>query len=172
MTEPRNDATASDATAAETAEAAADLDQETLDAAAAEAEEESDATEFGDEEPDESDEDEGPIAAETRGSGARGGVDVAAAHHTKKAPMGRMSLPLDPKLRIRDEASRFFVIASIAIFVLILGNAMLFGVGGAFTPLPTVAPLATDAPAAGPGASPSAAPALPTVAPTAAPSAS
>jgi len=96
-----------------------------------------------------------------------------------KAPT-RTAFAIDPALRIQDRASAVFVIGTLVVFILILGNAMLFGHGGAFTPIPTPSPIPqsteapSEAPSAVPSGSPVASPAgsiVPSTAPSAAPSA-
>jgi hypothetical protein len=162
MTEPRNPESDEQA-----AEAAADLDQEALDAAALEAETIEDVAEFGgeleDADEDEEDEEEAPYAPEARPSkGTRAARSAAepAGPRGRRSPAARSAIPVDPSLRIHDRASIWFVYASIAVFVLILANAMLFGTGGTFTPLATPTPQPTV----------SATPFFPTGTPTAAPS--
>jgi hypothetical protein len=87
----------------------------------------------------------------------------------------RTAFAIDPALRIKDPVSAAFVIVCVAVFAAILGYALLFGRGGAFTPIPTPSPISTEAPSENP--SPSVAPtgaaspsAAPTVIPTTAPS--
>ncbi len=136
-------------------------------------------------------EDEGMPAAPPARVGARQRAAEAAALRAAAAGRGpkvkaaqRTAFAIDPALRIKDPASAIFVVASIALFVVIFLNAMAFGHGGAFNPIPTPTPFVSDAPTASPAASPaasgsaapSAAPsvapsAAPTTAPTAAPSA-
>jgi len=83
----------------------------------------------------------------------------------------RTAFAIDPALRIRDPWSAAFVAIAVVVFALILANALLFGRGGAFTPIPTPSPVPTEGPSASPSAAPSASPsAAPSVAPSVAPS--
>ena len=61
--------------------------------------------------------------------------------------------PSELAVHIDDRASKLFVIAVLVVFVGIILNALFFGVGGLFTPLPTPSPEAS--PSASPEASPS-----------------
>lgn len=70
----------------------------------------------------------------------------------------RTMFAIDPALRIHDRASAAFVLGSVAVFVLILANALALGQGGAFTPLPTAVPIPTAGPTASPGPSESVTP--------------
>jgi hypothetical protein len=154
-------------------EAADDLDAAQLEAAAEGAEEEV--------------EDEGEADAETLVE-EEGGIEAAPV----LAPGGRRLEPevrgprvrgpkpartvfaVDPALRIKDRASEAFVIVSVVVFALIFANAMLFGHGGAFSPVPTPTPVPTVAPVSpspSGGESPSVAPTTaPSSSPTVAPS--
>jgi hypothetical protein len=91
----------------------------------------------------------------------------------------RTAFAIDPALRIGDRASAAFVIISVAVFALILANAMLFGHGGALTPIPTASPIpvVTEGPSESPSAVPSISPApsgstAPTTSPSGSPSGS
>jgi hypothetical protein len=63
-------------------------------------------------------------------------------------------------VRVTDNSSRMFVIATVAIFVAILGYGLVGGVGGFLTttPAPSAAPSVSIEPSASAGASESAAP--------------
>ena len=205
MTDRLNDAPGDDAAA----EDAPDLTDAQLAAAtdASEAEVEEDEAggetmsegdlvdeELAEADPEDAEEAEAEAAAEDEGMpappvrvGARQRAAEAAALRAASAGRGpktkaaqRTAFPIDPALRIKDPASAIFVVASIALFVVIFLNAMAFGHGGAFNPIPTPTPFVSDAPTSSPAASlggsgsaaPSSAPsAAPTTAPTAAPSA-
>jgi len=190
MTDRSNDAPGDDAAAEE----APDLSDAQLDAAtnAAEAEVEEDEaggetmaeSELIDEELDgqagddgDSEEAELAPAAPVR-VGARQRAAEAAAARAASAGRGpkvraatRTAFPIDPALRIKDPASAIFVVASVIVFVLIFLNAMAFGHGGAFNPVPTATPFVSAAPTASPAASPGASGSTaPSTAPTSAPS--
>jgi hypothetical protein len=79
-----------------------------------------------------------------------------------RAPRGpkpaRTVFAVDPALRIKDPVSAAFVVGTVLVFALIFANALAFGRGGAFHPLPTPAPIATEAPTAVPSAGPSGSP--------------
>ncbi len=135
-----------------------------------------------DEEAEEVADDDGMPAAPPVRVGARQRAAEAAAQRAASAGRGpktkaaqRTAFAIDPALRIKDPASAIFVVGSIALFVVIFLNAMAFGHGGAFNPIPTPTPFVSAAPTASPAASPaasgSAAPSTaPSVAPSAAPS--
>jgi hypothetical protein len=79
----------------------------------------------------------------------------------------RTAFAIDPELRIKDPWSAVFVVIAVAVFALILANALLFGHGGAFTPIPTPSPVPTEGPSESPSAAPSTSPsAAPSVAPS------
>jgi len=87
----------------------------------------------------------------------------------------RTIFAVDPALRIKDSVSAAFVVGTVLVFVLILANALAFGHGGAFRPLPTQVPIETPAPtpSTGPSGSPGASgspAASPSIAPTPSPS--
>src|SRR4029453_823815 len=67
----------------------------------------------------------------------------------------RTAFAIDPALRIKDPWSGWFVGITVAVFALILANALLFGHGGAFSPTPTPTPVPTEGPSEAPSASPS-----------------
>jgi len=156
-------------------EEAEDLDATQLEAAAEGAEDEVSDEDLDADEQAEAAEDEtivlaagGPsmrnIEPEVRGPRPRGA----------KAP-SRTAFAIDPALRIQVRASAVFVIGTVIIFILILGNAMLFGRGGAFTPILTPSPIpqASNQPTEAPSAAPTASPAASgSTAPTSAPSSS
>jgi hypothetical protein len=58
-------------------------------------------------------------------------------------PAEHVAFAIDPGLRIRDPWSSAFVIATLAVFGVILAYALLFGHGGAFTPIATPSPVPT-----------------------------
>jgi hypothetical protein len=152
-------------------EAADDLDAAQLEAAAEGAEEE-----IEDEaEDDTTVEEEGGIeAAPVLAPGGRRLEPEVRGPRVRGPKPARTVFAVDPALRIKDRASEAFVIVSIVVFALIFANAMLFGHGGAFSPVATPTPVPTVAPASpspSGGESPSVAPtAAPSSSPTAAPS--
>lgn len=168
------------AAATEGGEEAEDLDASQLEAAAEGAEDE--VGDAGDEEAEalEAARDETAVLApgdlQAVPIGAPGGViepeERGPRPRGPKAP-SRTAFAIDPALRIQDRASAAFVIVTVAVFVLILANAMLLGHGGALTPIPTASPIPqlTEAPSESPSASGSPAPSTST-APTIGPSSS
>jgi hypothetical protein len=169
-------AAASDAAADEVGEAEAG--GETLEEAEAYDAEELLEGEAADETEDEADEERAPAPPGRRLTAAEAAARRSAGPGRMRDARGpkptRTAFAIDPALRIRDQASAAFVVASILVFLLIFLNAMAFGHGGAFTPIPTATPFvsASPAPSASPGASGSAAPSgAATPAPSAAPSA-
>jgi hypothetical protein len=143
-TEPGDDAPVDDLDEGieEETEAASDLDEISLDAAAAEAEID-------------------------RGTGAGLPVGVpaagAAAGRAGPRPTGTArTIALDPSLRIRDRASAVFVVLAVVVFLAIFANAMLFGVGGAVTttapPSPSSIASGSATPSGSPGPSSTTAP--------------
>ena len=83
----------------------------------------------------------------------------------------RTPFAIDPALRIKDPWSAWFVGLAVAVFGLILANALLFGHGGAFSPVPTPTAVPTEGPTESPSEAPTVVPsASPSVAPTTAPS--
>jgi hypothetical protein len=148
-------------------EAASDLDESELEAAATAAEANQHAGT--------------QVVAED--VGARPTPAGAAPRGAAKAPTsaragGRTALEVDPALRIRDRASQVFVALTVVVFVAIFANAMLFGVGGALNTAPTpglsASPVSSGSPAPSGSAAPSSSAAPATTAPptSAAPSAS
>lgn len=169
------DATAEALTPEEVVEEAPDLSDAQLDAASDAAE-----SQVADDDEDEAEADEAVAAAPPKRLGARERAAQAAAAKTAAAERGarapksatRTTFPIDPALRIKDQASAGFVLASILFFLLIFMNAMAFGRGGAFTPVRTPTPVVSPSPgpSVSPGPTGSAGPSA-TVAPSAVPSA-
>lgn len=172
-------------------EAADDLDASELEAAAsaAESEVESDearaaldaeiASAEADEGSIEGDETETAVEAPPALAPGSGALERPVARPGARAPRGpkpaRTVFAVDPALRIKDPVSAAFVVGTVIVFVLILANALAFGHGGAFHPLATPTPIATEAPTAVPSAGASGSPgasASPAVSPSIAPSAS
>lgn len=87
----------------------------------------------------------------------------AAERRAARAGLSHGQLAVDPALRIKDRASAIFVLITVGVFVAIFLNAMLFGHGGFFTPIPSPTPIPTLT--AAPSGTPS-----PSITPTAAPS--
>jgi hypothetical protein len=111
------------------------------------------------------------VGARQRAAEAAAARAAAAGRGPKVRAATRVAFPIDPAMRIKDPASAIFVVASVIVFVLIFLNAMAFGHGGAFNPVPTPTPFVSAAPTASPAASPGASgSAAPSTAPTAAPS--
>lgn len=106
-----------------------------------------DASEEVDEADDDDFEEEAPAAPSRRGgrdrepAPARGRAAKADDRDEGHGPVGA-----DGAIRITDNPSKWFVIGTIAIFVLILLNGMILGVGGLATPIPTPTPVVTPAP--------------------------
>jgi len=114
-------------------------------------------------------------AAERRSSAAR--------RRTPGKQASRAPTPSEVAVHVRENVSRTFVIAAVAIYIVILLNGIFLGTGGVFRPLPTPAPTPSESPSASPSssASPSAstsaspttsAPASPSTSAPASPSAS
>ena len=106
-------------------------------------------------------------AAERRSSAAR--------RRTPGKQASRAPTPSEVAVHVRENVSRTFVIAAVAIYIVILLNGIFLGTGGVFRPLPTPAPTPSESPSASPSssASPSAsASASPTTSAPASPSAS
>ncbi|HLX34677.1 MAG TPA: hypothetical protein VKR30_05470 [Candidatus Limnocylindrales bacterium] len=80
-------------------------------------------------------------------------------HRDRGPKPARTVFAVDPALRIKDPWSAAFVIIAVAVFVAIVANAMLFGIGGAFTPIPTPSPIPTLGPTESPSEAPSGSPA-------------
>ena len=51
-----------------------------------------------------------------------------------RAAAANAAIPVDPAIRVRDNASKLFVIGTILVFALIFLNGMLLGTGGVFRP--------------------------------------
>jgi hypothetical protein len=171
-------------------EAAEDLNASELEAAASGAESEVESEEGGaaldeiggaeaGDQLIEGDETETAIEAPPALAPGSGNLERRIARPGARAPRGpkpaRTVFAVDPALRIKDPVSAAFVVGTVLVFVLILANALAFGHGGAFTPLPTPTPIATTAPApsTGPSGSPGASgspAASPSIAPSASPS--
>lgn len=97
------------------------------------------------------------VAAERRPS-ARGRA-------VGKTP-ARAPSPSEIAVHVREDWSKVFVIATVAVFVVILLNGMLLGTGGLLRPLATPTPIPTESPSV--SASPSASePASPAASPSA-----
>ncbi len=75
------------------------------------------------------------------GKGPRGGLG-----RNDAATAGSGGGPTEGAIHVTDRASKVFVLAAVAVFVLILFNGLLLGVGGTLTPIPTPAPVVTAAP--------------------------
>ena len=82
---------------------------------------------------------------ETGGTGGTGRGTTTAA---SRAPS-----PSEIAVHVKDDVSKWFVIGTVAVFVLILLNGILLGSGGLLRPLPTPTPSAS--PSASPSAGPS-----------------
>lgn len=84
----------------------------------------------------------------------------------------RTQIPIDESLRIKDRASALFVLLVVAVFGIIVLNALVLGKGGLLTPLATPAlptPIVTPAPTVAPSVAPTV---VPSVAPSPTPGAS
>ena len=106
-------------------------------------------------------------AAERRSSAAR--------RRTPGKQASRAPTPSEVAVHVRENVSRTFVIAAVAVYIVILLNGIFLGTGGVFRPLPTPTPTPSESPSASPSssASPSAsASASPTTSASASPSAS
>ena len=79
----------------------------------------------------------------------RGAATPAKGSRTARADAGA---PGEAPIHITDNASKWFVIGTVLLFVLILLNGMLLGVGGFLTPVATPTPVVTAAPSAAPSA--------------------
>jgi len=84
-------------------------------------------------------------AAERRSSAARRRTP---GKQTSQAPT-----PSEVAVHVRENVSRTFVIAAVAIYIVILLNAIFLGTGGVFRPLPTPTPTPTESPSASPASS-------------------
>jgi hypothetical protein len=152
----------------ESDEARATLDAEIADAEVGDGSIEADETEAAIEAP--------PLLAP--GAGALERPVARSGPRASRGPKpARTIFAVDPALRIKDPVSAAFVVGTVLVFVLILANALAFGHGGAFHPLATPTPIATEAPSAVPSEGPSSSPgasgspaASPTIAPSASPS--
>ena len=87
----------------------------------------------------------------------------AATIPTKKrgAQPAHVPTPSEKAVHVREDVSKVFVIAAVAVFVAILLNGLLFGTGGLFTPIATPSPSPSAAPSASASAGPSASPSAP-----------
>jgi len=85
----------------------------------------------------------------------------------RPAATTRAPSPSEVAVHVREDVSRFFVIATVAIFSLILLNGLLLGTGGFLRPLATPTPTPTESPSASPSPSASGSP---TGSPTTSPS--
>jgi len=70
---------------------------------------------------------------------------------TGKAP-ARAPSPSEIAVHVREDWSKVFVIATVAVFVVILLNGVLLGTGGLLRPLATPTPIPTESPSASPSA--------------------
>lgn len=98
-------------------------------------------------------------------------------HRTEGKAPSRAPSPSEIAVHVREDWSKVFVMAAVAVFVVILLNGMLLGTGGLLRPLATPTPSATasPSPSTSASASPSAASpsaASPSADPAASPSAS
>jgi hypothetical protein len=69
------------------------------------------------------------------------------------AEMERSKLTIEAAHRVTDRASAIFVALTVAVFTLIVLNALVLGHGGLLRPIPTPAPIPTAAPSGAPAAS-------------------
>lgn len=84
-------------------------------------------------------------AADRRSSAAR-----------RRAPgkqASRTPTPSEVAVHVRENVSRVFVIAAVAIYIVILLNAIFLGTGGVFRPLPTATPTPSESSSASPSES-------------------
>ena len=100
------------------------------------------------------------VAGEDVAPAAAAAAAGAAATPTKKrgaqpAPT-HVPTPSEKAVHVREDVSKVFVIAAVAVFVAILLNGLLFGTGGLFTPIATPSPSPSAAPSASASAGPSA----------------
>jgi hypothetical protein len=102
-------------------------------------------------------------------AGAPAAVPPRVARPGERAPRGRRRpalaaqrapTPSEVAVHVREDWSKAFVILTVAVFTLILLNALLLGHGGLLTPLPKPSPEPTEAPSGSPSASPSGAPSV------------
>lgn len=73
---------------------------------------------------------------------------AAGAPSTTRAPS-----PSEVAVHVKENVSRYYVIAAVAVFVIIFLNAILLGTGGVLRPLATPTPIPTESPSESPGAS-------------------
>ena len=90
-------------------------------------------------------------AAERRSSAAR--------RRSPGKQLSRAPSPSEIAVHVRENVSRAFVMAAVAIYIVILLNAIFLGTGGVLRPLPTPTPTPTESPSTSPSASVSASPA-------------
>lgn len=83
----------------------------------------------------------------------------AARRRTPGKQPTRAPSPSEIAVHVRENVSRAFVIAAVAIYILILLNAIFLGTGGIFRPLPTATPTPSESPSASPSGSGSSSPA-------------
>jgi hypothetical protein len=95
-----------------------------------------------------------PVAPVARPSAAERRAAAAATTKTR-APS-----PSEVAVHVKENVSKYFVIATVVVFSLILLNGLLLGTGGLLRPLPTPTPEPTPSPSASgsPSASPAASP--------------
>jgi hypothetical protein len=161
--EASDDALAADEPAAEDGADGDEVATDELDDDELEAEDEAEAAA-----PDEEAEEAGVAAA---GAGAAASTTTAKsgrASRDARSGSATQAIPIDPSIRVRDNASKYFVIGTVLVFVLIFANGIFFGTGGVFTPYvtpspspspsETVAPSVSIAPSGSPAASGSVAP--------------
>jgi hypothetical protein len=100
-------------------------------------------------------------------AGVPAAVPPRVARPGERAPRGRRRpavaaqrapTPSEVAVHVREDWSKAFVILTVAVFTLILLNAILLGHGGVLTPIPTPSPEPTEAPSLSPSASASASP--------------
>src|SRR6478752_6470551 len=84
-------------------------------------------------------------AAERRSSAAR--------RRTPGKQASRAPTPSEVAVHVRENVSRTFVIAAVALYIVILLNGIFLGTGGVFRPLPTPAPTPSEGPSASPASS-------------------
>jgi len=95
------------------------------------------------------------------------GRSSAARRRTPGNQASRAPTPSEVAVHVRENVSRTFVIAAVAIYIVILLNGIFLGTGGVFRPLPTPTPTPSESPSASPSSS-----ASPSASASASPSAS
>ena len=120
-----------------------DAGEEVVDEEIVEAEAEDMAAGDDEDDEDDLDEEEEADAAEAAAAAGAGAATGRGSRRPATTPAAHVPTPSERAVHVRDDVSKWFVIATVVVFLLILANGILLGRGGLLAPAPTERPSAS-----------------------------